>query len=202
MRLTRSLQVLGALVTIFLALTAFTPLVNVLSYWRAPARALEKRDAIVVLGGGGIGEDGQLGDVSMRRTMEAVDLYRQGLAPTVAVSGFTSGETLGRARLARANGVSPEAILALPAARTTREEAIAARTVLWPRGVRRIILVTDGPSMPRSLGAFEKVGFLVTPSYGVPVLRWGGGPGARLGRMRETVIELMAALYYRIRGWV
>ena len=205
MRLTVGLQILGALVTSLLLVSAFTPAVNLLAYWRAPARVLEPADAIVVLGEGGITESGRLSHPSLQRITEAIDLYRQGLAPILVVSGSPSRaartEAEARAQIARASGIAPEAVLALGPAHTTREEAQAARALLEPRGARRIILVTDGASMARSAGAFQKVGFTVTPSYGVPILRWGGGPGARLRLLQETLIEMLASAYYRLQGW-
>ena len=206
MRLTRGLQVLGAVVTSLLVLGAFTPAVNLLAYWRAPGHPLEPADAIVVLGEGGVMENGQLTRPSLQRTTEGLELFRRGLAPLLVISGSgaarprTEGEA--RAEIARASGIDAAAILPLGPARTTREEALAARAALGPSGVRHIILVTDAASMPRSVGAFEKVGFTVVPSYGVPVLRWGGGPGARLGLLQETVIEMLASIYYRLLGWI
>jgi uncharacterized SAM-binding protein YcdF (DUF218 family) len=206
MRLTRGLQVLGAVVTSLLVLGAFTPAVNLLAYWRAPGNPLGPADAIVVLGEGGVMENGQLTRPSLQRTTEGVELFRRGLAPLLVISGSgaarprTEGEA--RAEIARASGIDPAAILPLGPARTTREEALVARDTLQPRGVRRIILVTDAASMPRSVGTFEKVGFAVMPSYGVPVLRWGGGPGARLRLLQETVIEMLASAYYRLLGWL
>jgi uncharacterized SAM-binding protein YcdF (DUF218 family) len=206
MLLNRSLQILGALVTGLFFLTAFSPLANLLAYWRAPARVLEPAAAIVVLGQGGIAESGQLTDPSLSLITEGIDLYRQGLAPVLVVSGSPSGprgtEADARVHIAWASGIPPGAIIVLGVARTTREEALAARATLEPRGVRRIILVTDGSSMARAAGAFQKVGFAVTPSYGVPVLRWGGGPGARLRLMQETLIEILACAYYRLQGWI
>lgn len=205
MRLTRGLQVLGALVTSLFFLSAFTPAVNLLAYWRAPGRALGPADAIVVLGEGGATESGQLSRPSLQRITEAIELYRQGLAPILAVSGSPSAATRteaeARAGVARASGIDPAAVLTIGPARTTHEEAQAARAALEPRGIRRIILVTDGASMARSAGAFEKAGFTVIPSYGVPVLRWGGGPGTRLRLLQETVIEMLASAYYRLKGW-
>jgi uncharacterized SAM-binding protein YcdF (DUF218 family) len=205
MRLTIGLQTLGALVVSLLLVGAFTPAVNLLAYWRAPARVLGPVDAIVVLGEGGITESGRLSHPSLQRITEAIDLYRQGLAPLLVVSGSPSGvartETEARVQIARASGIAPEAVLALDPGRTTHEEAQAVRALLEPRGARRIILVTDGASMARSVGTFEKVGFTVTPSYGVPILRWGGGPGARLRLLQENLIEMLASAYYRIQGW-
>lgn len=206
MWLTRSLRILGALVTILFLLAAFSPLVNLIAYWRAPARALGPAPAIVVLGKGGIAESGELTEASLKLITEGLALYRRGLAPLLVLSGSgsrsTRTEAEARVQIALEGGIPRDAILVLGVARTTREEAIAARATLKPRGVRCIILVTDGASMTRAAGAFRKVGFTVTPGYGMPVLRWGGRPDTRLRLMAETLIEMLGCAYYRSRGWI
>jgi uncharacterized SAM-binding protein YcdF (DUF218 family) len=125
MRLTRGLQVLGALVTSLFLLGAFTPAVNLLAYWRAPSRALGPAAAIVVLGKGGTTESGQLSRPSIERITEAIELYRQGLAPILTVSGSPAArprtKAEARAEAARASGIDPVARahvrLGLPAQR-------------------------------------------------------------------------------------
>jgi len=206
MRLTRGLQIFGALVSSLFLLSAFTPAVDLLAYWRAPGRALGPADAIVVLGQGGVTESGQLSRASHQRITEAIELYRQGLAPILVVSGspaaWTRSEAEARAEVAQASGIDPSAVLTIGPARTTHEEAQAAQATLGRRGIRQIILVTDGASMARSAGVFQKAGFTVIPSYGVPVLRWDSGSGARLRLLQETIIEMLASAYYRLQGWI
>ena len=138
--------------------------------------------------------------------MEGIELYREGRAPILLLSGSPFGlrrrEAEARADLARGCGIPPGAIVTLSSARTTRDEAIEAWSLIGPRGIRSIILVADGRAMGRSMGTFQKVGFEVTPSYGEPVLDLGGGPGARLGLMRQVILEVAARGYYRLAGYL
>jgi len=201
----RWLRALGGIVLGLLLLTGLTPLSNLLSYWLAPGHPLAPSGAIVVLGGGGVTARGDLTDASLRRLMEGIGLYRQGLAPLLVLSGSASesvrSEAEARADLARMCGIPVDTILA-SSARTTHDEAIAVRSVLAPRNVRRIILVTDAAGMQRALDAFEKAGFDVIPSYGVPVLDLGGTPRARVGQLRRLLIEQTGRLYYRLVGYL
>jgi uncharacterized SAM-binding protein YcdF (DUF218 family) len=184
----------------------FTPLPNVVSYWMAPARELGPAGAIVILGRGGVDERGELSEASLFGLMEGIHLYRRGLAPLLLVSGSpfgTRGTEAGRrADMSRECGIPAQAILTMSSARTTREEALGAWSLLAPRGIKRIIIVTDGQSMGRAMALFERAGFEVIPSYGVPVLEWGGTPEARLGVMRQVIIETVARFYYRLAGYL
>src|SRR5262245_35768786 len=110
-------------------LAAFSPLVGVFNGWMAGASRIEPAAAIVVLGRGGADTDGVLTNRSLRRTLYGIHLFRQGLAPVVVFSG-SAAETAARARLARGLGVPLESILVAPAARTTREEAVALTKLL------------------------------------------------------------------------
>jgi uncharacterized SAM-binding protein YcdF (DUF218 family) len=196
----------GAIGVALLLAIGFTPLPNVVSYWMAPARELAPAGAIVILGRGGVNERGELVEASLLGLMEGIDLYRRGLAPLLVLSGSPFGtrwtEAGRRADVARECGISGQAILTMSSARTTRDEALGAWSLLAPRGIRRIILVTNGQAMGRAMLLFERAGFEVIPSYGAPVLEWGGTPEARLGVMRQVMIETAARLYYRLAGYL
>ncbi len=202
----RALRLIGAVGIGLLLAVGFTPLPNVVSYWMAPSRALAPAGAIVVLGRGGVNDRGELNGASLFGLMEGVDLYRRGLAPLLVVSGSPFGvngtEAERRADLSRECGIPGQAVLTMTSARTTHDEALGARAILGPRGVRRVILVTDGPAMGRAMALFERAGFDVIPSYGAPVLQWGGPPEARLGVMKRVISEAVARLYYRLAGYL
>jgi len=202
----RALRLVGAVGIGLLLAIGFTPLPNVVSYWMAPSRALGPAEAIVVLGRGGVTDRGELNGASLLGLMEGVDLYRRGLAPLLLVSGSPSGahgtEVERRADVSRECGIPRQAVLTLTSARTTHDEALGARAILGPLGVRRVILVTDGQAMARAMALFERAGFDVIPSYGTPVLEWGGTPEARLGVMKRVAIEAVARLYYRLAGYL
>ena len=144
-------------------IAAFSPLVGVLnSGWLGRAR-IEPAAAIVVLGRGGADTDGVLTNRSLRRTLYGIDLFRQGLAPIVVFSG-SAAEIAARARLARGLGVPRERVLVAPAARTTREEAVALTELLELRDRRRVLLVVDPIDMPRARATLERAGLAVLPA--------------------------------------
>src|SRR5712692_4806953 len=106
----RGLRFLGAVGLLLFAAAAFTPLANTLNAWMAGAPTLEPSDAIVVLGRGGADTDGVLTNRSLRRVLRGVDLYGDGLAPLLVLSG-SEEEIRARATLARGLGVPATAIL-------------------------------------------------------------------------------------------
>lgn len=201
------LRVLGGAALVFFLLAAFTPAVNLWSFWLAPSRAAsDSAEAIVVLGGGGVTPGGALAERSLRETVEAIMLYRKGVAPLVVFSGSPEGgmrdEASTRAELARECGLPSSAILTSSAARTTREEAVQIQQLLSSRGVRKVMLVADGPGMPRAVRTFEGQGFVVVPPPASGVLELGGGPEDRLSLMRQMAIETVARVYYRLAGFL
>ncbi len=202
----RAVRILGGVAIGLVLLTGLTPVVNLMTYWLAPARPLAPAGAIVVLASGGVTGRGRLSETSLRKLMDGIELYRDGLAPILVLSGSPSAgrrtEATVRTDIAKECGIPGDAIVSLSTARTTRDEAVAVGSLLAGRGVRSIILVTDAAAMARSMGAFQRVGFEVIPSYGMPVLDWGGGPDARLLLMHEVTLELAARLYYKLAGYL
>jgi uncharacterized SAM-binding protein YcdF (DUF218 family) len=204
-----ALRLLGAITLGFLFLVAFTPLVNLWAFWLAPSRAVSgsgPADAIVVLGAGGVTAAGVLTDVSLRGAFQGITLYRQGLAPLVVFSGSRGDsrrdEASARADLARDCGLPASAVLTSSSARTTREEAVHIRNLLAARGINKVMLVADGPGLPRAMRSFERVGFVVLPEPSAGALDLGGGPEDRLNLLRQLAIESVARLYYRLAGFL
>jgi uncharacterized SAM-binding protein YcdF (DUF218 family) len=200
-------RVLGGAALLFFLLVAFTPAVNLWSFWLAPSRvAVDSVEAIVVLGGGGVTPGGALAERSLRQAVEAIMLYRQGIAPLVVFSGApeegAGDEASTRAELARECGLPSSAILTSSTARTTREEAVQIQRLLGARGVRKVMLLADGPGMPRAVRTFERQGFVVVPPPGSGVLDLGGGPEDRLNLMRQLAMETVARVYYRLAGFL
>lgn len=196
-------RALGLAGLVFFLAVAFTPLPNLLSrYWGTPSRP-SAAEAIVVLAAGVRG-DGALTDGSLRRALHGVRLHRKGLAPLLVftgpshANGLTEAEI--RADLARELGASPDAILTEPRGLTTRDEVIFVRLLLQPRGVRRILLVTDSQHMSRARVLFERAGFEVFPASVDDVSSWEAGPEQRLRLMRWVMKEFVARLYYRVAG--
>ena len=193
----RGLRPLGLVALLLFAAAAFTPLANHLNAWMAGVARLEPADAIVVLGRGGADTDGVLANRSLRRVLHGIGLYRHALAPWLVLSG-SAEEIQARTTLAQGLGVPATAILGAGPAHTTREEADQLRRLLLPRGSRRILLVADPIDIPRARAAMERVGFDVLPA---PTAATGPSqPEARLGLLRDIVIELAGLSYYRLTG--
>jgi uncharacterized SAM-binding protein YcdF (DUF218 family) len=196
------LGVLGAAALALLLLLAFTPLAPALARRLTIPPRLEPADAIVVPGAD-VAPDGTLSGPSLRRTIHGIRLHRRGLAPWLVFAGMPARprhpeEASVRAALARELGVPTPAIVTL-ATWTTREEAERAREALAPRGVRRVLLVTDSDHLLRAGGVFERAGFdvLPAPADGSP---HDSTPENRLYLARDVAEELVARALYRLSG--
>jgi uncharacterized SAM-binding protein YcdF (DUF218 family) len=206
MRSRAVLRGVGAAAVVGFLLAAFTPLAGLASRALARAGALGPAGAIVVLGGGGVRDDGSLSDTSLQRTLRGLELYQAGLAPLLVLAGPRSPsghvEAEVRAALARRCGVPEAALLAAPEGRTTFEEAVAVARRLQPRGIRRVILVVDAEGMRRAAGAFERQGFEVRPAPVGDVPALAAGPEDRLAVVRRVLIEALALAYYHVAGYL
>lgn len=194
----------GALAAGLFLVVAFTPVPNLVSWWMTPREPLRPAQAIVVLGGAGLRGDGQLGTVSLRRTLDALRLYRAGAAPLLVFSGPASGEGVeaeARAAFARECGVPDDAILTEATGRNTRTEALAIARLLRPRDIRTIVLVADAEGLWRAERVFERAGFDVVPAPTADVPAFGGGPETRIDLARRIAIELLANAYYALAGY-
>jgi uncharacterized SAM-binding protein YcdF (DUF218 family) len=129
-------------------------------------------DAIVVLGGG-ILEQGTLRQItdltsySKNRTICGVDLYEQGYADKLVLTGGNEypfkdvpKNALVMKRWAQRLGIPEHAIVTEENSRTTYENATGAKELL---GSASILLVSSASHLPRAAALFTKQGFQVTP---------------------------------------
>jgi hypothetical protein len=103
-------------------LCAYTPLPNLLSHRTGMPAPLGPAEAIVVLGGG-VNDQGVLGESSLRRTPHDIMLDREGFAPWVAFLGAVNKQGAWRPRFGRrwpANSGSPRRPPSPKPARTPR----------------------------------------------------------------------------------
>lgn len=152
------------------------------------ARVLERRFArtelvdpagvtgLVVLGGG------------EERLREAGRLARLHAHLKLHVSGAGEPEFVWRIL---GDGIRPGRVSIETLSRNTFENAVNSRRLVDPKPGERWLLVTSAMHMPRSVGAFRKVGF---------------GPEAwpvddRVSGVGAVVREWTALLWYWIRGW-
>lgn len=124
-------------------------------------------DAIVVMGAQ-VDLDGQPGPDLRVRTLHAVDLYRQGLAPYLVCTGGYRDDPLSAAavacNLAVSQGVPEESALLADGSMTTREDAARAAELAAARGWKTAILVSHPLHLERARRLFEAQGIAVYPS--------------------------------------
>lgn len=117
-----------------------------------------KADVIVVLGGGfGLHE----------RPQRAAELFKEGVAPRIIVSGAGDAEI--NRRLLIAMGVPVNAIQTERLSRTTRENAGFTIKLLHEQTLKRVIIVTSWYHSRRALACFghyaPEIKFYSRPSY-------------------------------------
>jgi uncharacterized SAM-binding protein YcdF (DUF218 family) len=120
-------------------------------------------DAIVVLG---CGARSRL----ERRVEHGIRLYHVGAAPLLLLSGGGHGaepEAAIMRRHALAAEVPEAALLIEPHSRNTWENACESARLLWPRGLRRVVLVSDRAHLPRAALLFRLAGLDVAGWAGV-----------------------------------
>lgn len=184
--------------------------------------ALPRFDAIVVLGGG-VWTKGtlrpahELVDLTMQRTACAADLFLQGVAPKLLLSGgdariFGRGptESVEMKRWAQRLGVPEAAILLEERSRTTYENAVYTKQIL---GDASVLLVTSASHLPRATALFRKQGLQVTPypcGYRVqhrPADGWDDltvfdfiPDNRSLDKTTDAVAEIAGFVLYRLAG--
>jgi uncharacterized SAM-binding protein YcdF (DUF218 family) len=203
--------------------------VEALERQNVPVAELPKADAIVVLGGGikpqfpprpwiDVSEAGD-------RPIYAAQLYRQGKAPLVILSGgrieWQGGgppESSDMSKLVQALGVPASAIVEDPTSLNTHENAVNVKRILKERGINRVLLVTSAIHMPRSIRIFYRQGidtiaaptdFLVSDrdmeesELSTQAIALSLLPEAdNLQRVTRALKEYVGTAVYRLRGWL
>jgi len=113
----------------------------------------EKTDAIVILGRGP--------ELRNRRVEVAEELWTAKRAPTIFISGMLDAREM--IEQLTALGVTPTALSGEACSQSTYENAEYTAALLYPQGVRKVLLITDPSHMQRSLRSFQSFGFKVTP---------------------------------------
>jgi len=201
-----------------------TPLIGLLESWYHPSQLTpsDHFDAIVVLGGG-VDEKGSLrpttepSSYSRNRTTCGVDLYQQGYATTLVLTGgdariFGTGpqEAVEMKRWAIRLGVPESATKIDTEARNTYENATGTKRLI---GSASILLVSSASHLPRAVPMFTKQGFRVTPapcdyaSQNLPRENWDNidpfdalPNDTSLQQTREVVSEVAGIVIYWLAG--
>ena len=160
-------------------------------------------DAIVVLGADAWDPCGP-NLSSLRRTFKGVDLLHDGRAPLLVFTGGVTEASRGvpvsvvMGDLARRLGVPSESIVEETASTNTWENAQLSREVLRPRGIQRVLIVTDSIHMRRAEACFLRAGFQVERAS-VPQVCVSS---SNLAMLRSALHEYVGWLVYRKRGWL
>jgi uncharacterized SAM-binding protein YcdF (DUF218 family) len=191
------------------ALVLYTPITE----WLAlplliPRQRVEPSDAIVVLGAWATAT-GDLNESGLRRTIQAADLYRDGAAPVVVVTGSPvtepgSGSAVeAMASLLSRLGIPDSALVLDRQSANTHASAVTIAALAQKTGWRRVILVTDAAHQPRGTRSFRKAGLEATPVSAASVWDLGAAqPSARARRVGVLAHEYGGLLYYWYRGWI
>lgn len=110
----------------------------------------QKADAIIVVSGGD----------TNARTDESIKLYKDGWTSSIIMSGAAadkSGPSNARQMYKRAveNNIPSDALIREEVSETTKQNAIEVNKILTKRGFKRVILVTSGYHMRRTLLEFQ-----------------------------------------------
>jgi uncharacterized SAM-binding protein YcdF (DUF218 family) len=208
---------------------AANQMVRSLEVQNIPQGELPKAEAIVVLGGAIKPQSpprpwidvAEAGD----RPIYAAQLYRQGKAPLVILSGgrieWQGGgppESADMAKLVEVLGVPPSAIVQDPTSLNTYENAVNVKQILKQRRINRVLLVTSAIHMPRSLKIFQRQGieaiaaptdFLVSDqelqesqnTLEATILTLLPEVD-NLQRLTRALKEYIGTAVYRLRGWL
>jgi uncharacterized SAM-binding protein YcdF (DUF218 family) len=200
--------------------------------WRyLPLDPVPTADAIVVLGGGTesaqhprpVVEVNSAGD----RILYAAQLYKEGKAPAILLSGgnitWLSGRSMTpadeMAEILALTDIPKEDIWLQPKSQNTYEDAFYSCQMLKEQGIRRVLLVTSAMHMPRSVALFEHQGIEVIPApvdYTVTESGWQNLvtldlqatpvnllPNASSLSLTTNVLkEYIGLLVYGLRGWL
>ena len=200
--------------------------------WRnLPPESLPQDAVVVVLGGGTESQEypRQIAEVNGAgdRVIYAVELYREGVAGRLLLSGgninWLSGRTTSGAEemaaLMELMGVPAEVMTLQTRSQNTREDAVYSAEILKKWGVSEIVLVTSATHMPRSLALFRQQGLTVIPApadFSVTAQNWydlwhpSFGdvlvhllPNAGdLNSTGTSLKEYIGLLVYGLRGWL
>lgn len=203
-------------------------LVRSLEWQYIPTEGLPKAEAIVVLGGAtksalpprpGV-DLSEAGD----RVLYGAQLYREGKAPRVILSGGRinwrgggSSESADMATIMETLGVPKSAMLQDPTSLNTYQNAVNVKRILDEQNIQRVLLVTSAIHMPRSLLIFKRQGIDAIPApTDFSVVRYENDdsksleqfwldlvPDAeRLQHTSRALKEYIGLIVYRLKGWL
>ena len=228
----------NALVTISLAILYLASnrwvayhLAQTLEWQYLPPQEIPTVEAIVVLGGGTESRQYPRPAVEVNaagdRVLYAAQLYREGKAPVLLLSGGTitwqdggSGTPAeDMASILTAIGIPESALWLQNRSQNTHEDAVFSAEMLKAAGIQKVLLVTSAAHMPRSVALFEHEGIEVVPApvdftvtrEGMSNLASAGWQStlisflpntSSLGLTTNVIKEYLGIWMYRLQGWL
>jgi uncharacterized SAM-binding protein YcdF (DUF218 family) len=185
---------------------AFTPLTDYMIKPLAVKEDLRKADVIVVLAGG-IDKGRYLSLASSHRLLRGAQLYFEGRANKILLSGGGSkeagvAESTAMAQEARRLKIPPTDIILEKRSRRTYEQAAEIKKISESHHWQNILLVTSYSHMKRSLMSFEQAGLKVYPAPADPYEKYVTDPLERLWVFKMFIHEYIGIIYYKIEGWI
>jgi len=163
---------------------------------------LRKADAIVVLGD----ElwDGTLSERSLRRTVYAIQLLKEGYAPQIVFTGGSpSSSSIGKMfELALGLGVDSSKVILEEQSSSTYENAYNVRQIFDQNGWQSALLVTSSWHIRRASGVFEKQGITI---YKAPIIffeQYTLSLREDLILFEAVIPEYIKSAYYLWKGWM
>lgn len=170
------------------------------------AEAPRAADAVVVFAGG-VGESGKAGGGYQERVKQAIDLYREGLAPRMVFSSgytFVFQEAEVMKGLAEANGVPSDAILLETKAANTYENVLFVNRILELHEWDTILLVSSPYHMRRALLTWRRVApdttVIAAPVPGSQF--YAHNWGVSVEQAHAILHEYAAIAWYWWKGWI
>ncbi len=185
---------------------AFTPLTVYMLKPLMIKEDVRNADVIVVLAGG-VDKGRYLNLVSSQRLVRGAQLYFEGRAKKILLSGGLSPEggvveATVMAQEARRLNIPPQDIILEKNSKRTYDQAVEIKKIADALHLKSIILVTSFSHMKRSLMAFEQAGFKVYPAPADPYELYLEKPMERLALFPLIIHEYGGIIYYKFRGWI
>lgn len=162
-----------------------------------------KGEVLIVLGGSVL-EDGEMGTSTYWRSVYAVRAWREGGFKEIVLSG--GGPPMGTVSESMrsflvAQGVPRESIWLETKSLSTRENALLTKPILDGIPGRKVLLTSDY-HMYRARRAFEKVGVNVLPRPFPDARKRAQNPLGRWDAFLDLTEETAKIVVYRLRGWI
>src|SRR5262249_54877645 len=168
----------------------------------------QRADAIVVLGAGAYDTEVLTPD-SAYRLVRGLQLWQQGYAPLLILSGGGHRQMPGTdanamASTAHSLGVPAAALLLDPAPSSTREQAESVPRTARHRGIVSVLLVTSPLASRRATQAFRRAGLVVIPVAPPPAILTvaQNHVAGRIALTSHALYEYAALVWYAWRGWI